>query len=163
MENKTISLTNKIIVGLIALVGLVLYIMIMKDPDNADSAINAMLNFTYFVLGFAVLVSLWVWFKEMLTQPGKLKETAIVTIIFLIIVAIAKYGLASNQPAHYYPNINVDAATSNWVDTGLYTFYILGTIAVLVMFLSPVLSMVASGSKSSSEAYEEEEEEIEEV
>jgi len=161
MENKTISLTNKIIVGLIALIGLVLYILIMKDPDNAGSAINAMLNFTYFVLALAVLVSLWVWFKEMLTQPGKLKETAIVTIIFLVIVAIAKYGLASNQPAHYYPNINVDASTSNWVDTGLYTFYIMGTIAILVMFLSPVLSMIASGSRDSSEVYEDEE--IEEV
>lgn len=151
MENKKITLITKIIVGIIAVVGLIFYIMIMQNPDNADTAIDYMLNFTYIVLGFAVLLTFWVWLKELLSHPQKLKETAIVSIIFLGIVLFAKYVLASNQPEHYYPNINIDATTSNWVDTGLYTFYILGAIAVLLMFLSPLLSKLAeSGSKSSN-------------
>lgn len=151
MENKKINLITKIIVGIIAVVGLIFYIMIMQNPDNADAAIDYMLNFTYIVLGFAVLLTFWVWLKELLSHPQKLKETAIVSIIFLGIVLFAKYVLASNQPEHYYPNINIDATTSNWVDTGLYTFYILGAIAVLLMFLSPLLSKLAdSGSKSSN-------------
>ncbi len=156
MENKTLSLTSKIIVGIIAVIGLVFYIMIMSDTENADSAINNMLMFTYVVLAITVLASLWVWFKEMLSHPEKLKQTTIVTVLFLLIVAIAKYGLASNQPAHYYPNIDVDASTSNWVDTGLYTFYILGTIAILLMFLSPVLSGIGFGGNKTVEEYEEE-------
>jgi uncharacterized membrane protein YozB (DUF420 family) len=151
MENKKITLITKIIVGIIAVVGLIFYIMIMQNPDNADTAIDYMLNFTYIVLGFTVLLTFWVWLKELLSHPQKLKETAIVSIIFLGIVLFAKYVLASNQPEHYYPNINIDATTSNWVDTGLYTFYILGAIAVLLMFLSPLLSKLAdSGSKSSN-------------
>jgi uncharacterized membrane protein len=163
MENKTLNLINKIIVGVIAVVGTILYFMIMKDPDNADGIIDTILNFTYFVLAFAVIVSVWVWFKEMLSHPEKLKQTAIVTVIFLAIVLFSKYVLASNQPAHYYPNINVDATTSNWVDTGLYTFYILGTIAVLLMFLSPVLSMIGGGNGSSNDEEQEEYEEGMEV
>ncbi len=158
--DKKINLINKIIVGIIAVIGLIFYIMIMKDTEDAGGYIDGMLKFTYIVLAFAALASVWVWFKEMLSHPEKLKQTALVTILFLVIVAIAKYGLASNQPAHYKPNINVDATTSNWVDTGLYTFYILGTIAVLLMFLSPVLSGIGSGSSNKvSEEYEEDYEE----
>ena len=158
--NSKITLINKIIVGIIAVIGLIFYIMIMKDSDNAGGAIDGMLKFTYFVLLIAVLASIWVWLKEMVSHPGKLKQTAIVTIIFLLIVAIAKYGLASNKAEHYYPNIDVDPVTSNWVDTGLYTFYILGTIAVLLMFLSPVLSAI--GQKRAAALEEEYEEEYEE-
>ncbi len=155
MNNK-ITLINKIIVGIIAVIGLIFYIMIMKDSDNAGGAIDGMIKFTYFVLLIAVLASIWVWLKEMISHPEKLKRTAIVTIIFLAIVAIAKYVLASNEAEHYYPNIDVDAVTSNWVDTGLYTFYILGTIAVLLMFLSPVLSLAGEKRTGSVEEYEEE-------
>ncbi len=155
--DKKISLTNKIIVGIIAVIGLIFYIMIMKDTEDADGYIDGMLKFTYVVLAFTLLASVWVWFKEMLSHPEKLKQTALVTVLFLLIVAIAKYVLASNQPVHYNPNIDVDATTSNWVDTGLYTFYILGTIAVLLMFLSPVLSGIGmGGSNKVSEEYDEE-------
>ena len=159
MENKSLSLINKIIVGVIAIIGVILYFMIMKDPDNADGVIDAMLNFTYLVLAIAAIVSFWVWLKELISHPGKLKQTVITAVIFLAIVLFAKYVLASNQAEHYYPNIDVDANTSNLVDTGLYTFYILGTIAILLMFLSPILSVVGGGSGKNS--VEEETEEIE--
>jgi len=154
MKDQKLNLINKIIVGVIAVIGAILYFLIMKNSDN-DGVIDMMLNFTKLVLLIAVLVSVWVWFKEMLSHPAKLKQTAIVTVIFLAIVLFSKYVLASNQPAHYYPNIDVDANTSNWVDTGLYTFYILGTFAILLMFLSPVLSMIGGGKSSSKdEEYE---------
>ncbi len=156
MENKTLNLITKIIVGIIAVVGFILFVMIMKDQENADPYINTMLNFTYLVLGITVLASIWVWLKELISHPEKLKQTFIVTMLFIGIVSIAKYGFASNEPAHYYPNINVDANTSNWVDTGLFTFYILGTIAVLLMFLSPALSMIGGG-KSKNAGYDDEE------
>ena len=157
---KSLSLTNKIIVGIIAAIGLIFFIMIMKDTEDAGGYIDGMLKFTYVVLAITLLASVWVWFKEMLSHPEKLKQTAMVTVLFLAIVAIAKYVFASNQPVHYKPNINVDATTSNWVDTGLYTFYILGTIAVLLMFLSPVLSGIGmGGNKASEEVIEEEYEE----
>jgi len=155
MKDKKLTLINKIIVGVIAIIGVILYFMIMKDADNASGIIDTMLRFTYFVLAFAVFVSVLVWFKEMLSHPAKLKQTVIVTVIFLAIVFFAKYVLASNQPVHYFPNIDVDAKTSNLVDTGLYTFYIFGTIAILLMFLSPVLTMLGSGSSSNRKNMEE--------
>ena len=153
--DKKISLTSKIIVGVIAVIGLIFFIMIMKDTEEAGGSIDGMLKFTYLVLVVTVVASVWVWFKEMLSHPEKLKQTAIVTVIFFVIVAIAKFVLASNKAEHYYPNIDVDAKTSGWVDAGLYTFYILGTIAVLLMFLSPVLSSIG-GKKAVEVEYEEE-------
>ena len=160
--DKKISLINKIIVGIIAVLGLIFYILIMmKDKEEADGSIENMLMFTYVVLIITLLASLWVWLKEMISHPEKLKQTAIFTGLFLAIIAIAKFVLASNKAVHYYPNIDVDANTSGWVDTGLYTFYILGVIAVLLMFLSPVLSGVGA-KKTVVEQYEEEYEEEEE-
>ena len=159
--DKKISLTSKIIVGVIAVIGLLFFIMIMKDTEEAGGSIDGMLKFTYLVLALTVLASVWVWLKEMFSHPDKLKQTAIVTVLFLAIVAIAKFVLASNKAEHYYPNIDVDAKTSGWVDAGLYTFYILGTIAVLLMFLSPVLSGFGS-KKAIADEYEEEYEESEE-
>jgi len=148
------NVINKILVGIIAVIGLIFYIMIMRDPDNASGSIDLMLRFTYFVLGITVLVSIWVWIKEMMSHPEKLKQTALIIILFLLVVAIAKFVLASKESVTYYPNIHVDANTSNWIDTGLFTFYILGILAVLLMFLSPVLSMFAGkGSTSSEEVY----------
>jgi len=158
MKDKNLNLINRLIVGAIAVIGVILFIMlVLKDSENAGGAIDTILRFTYIVLLIAVIVSIWVWFKEMISHPGKLKQVAIVTVIFLAIVFFSKYVLASNKAVHYFPNIDVDAKTSNWVDTGLYTFYILGTIAVLLMFLSPVLSMIGGGKGSSNyEEYEEE-------
>ena len=160
--DKKISLINKVIVGIIAVLGLVFYILIMtKEKEEAKGSIDIMLKYTYIILVITILASLWVWIKEMISHPEKLKQTAIFSGLFLVIVAFAKFVLASNKPAHYYPHIDVDANTSNWVDTGLYTFYILGVIAVLLMFLSPVLSGVGA-KKTVVEQYEEEYEEEEE-
>ena len=153
---KIISLISIIVIGIIAIVGLALFVMIMTDSKIVgDDPIDLMIKFTYLVIAITVLAAIFVWVKEMIFHPKKLKQTAISTVIFLAVVAIAKFVLASNKPEHYYPHIDVDGNTSGWVDTGLYTFYILGTIAVLLMFLSPVLSGLG-GKNNTVEEFEEE-------
>ena len=143
MNDKKISLIEKIIVGVIAIIALFYYISIMKNTEDASGAIDGMLRFTYVILVLTIVATVWVWLKEIITHPAKLKQTFLFVGLFAVVVLIAKYVLASSEPVTYYPNIHVDANTSNWVDTGLYTFYILAFVAIALMFLSPVLSFVA--------------------
>jgi len=159
MESKTLSLLQKVIVGVIAVVAAYFYISIMKNTEEAGGSIDAMLRFTYIILVIALIGTLLVWLKDILSNPKKLMQTLIFVGLFALIVLIAKFALASNQAVDYYPNIHVDATTSNWVDTGLYTFYILAVAAILLMFLSPVLSLMGGGSSKVSDSYEEETEE----
>ncbi len=163
MDNKTLSLLQKIIVGIIAIVALYFYVSIMRNTEEADGSIDAMLRFTYVVLVLALIATVLVWLKDIVSHPKKLMQTLIFVGLFALVVLIAKFGLASNEAVDYYPNIHVDANTSNWVDTGLYTFYILGFAAIALMFLSPVLSLISGGSASATSDEEAEFEEEDEA
>ena len=155
MENK-INLILKIIVGVIAIIALYFYVSIMKNPEEAGGAIDSMLRFTYVVLVLALIATILVWLQDIISHPKKLMQTLVFVGLFALVVLIAKYALASNEAVDYYPNIHVDAHTSNWVDTGLFTFYILAFAAIALMFLSPVLSLLGGGSTKATPSETEE-------
>jgi uncharacterized membrane protein YhaH (DUF805 family) len=152
MDTKSLSIIQKVIIGIIAVIAAFFYISIMKN-EEAGGAINGMLYFTYFVLGVTLLGTILVWFKDILMHPKKLKQTGIFDALFLLIVVIARY-FASDKGVRYSNGLEIDANTSKWVDTGLFTFYILAAVAILLMFLSPVLPMI--GGKNNNEVVEEE-------
>ena len=160
MESKTLKSIGLGIIGIIAVIALFFFIPIIRNPHDSDSAINGMITFTKFVLIFAIIIAAFVWVKDIVTHPKKLMQSVISAGIFLLVVLIAKYALASNKSVDF-GKLHVDAGTSNWIDTGLYTFYILGAVAVLLMFISPVLSMFAPNATAN--AVGEIEEEIEEL
>jgi len=154
MNSKTLSLIQKIIVIVIAVIAAFFYINIMKNPEEAGGSIDGMLRFTYFILVLTLIGAALVWLKDILSNPKKLMQTLIFVGLFALVVLVAKYMLASNQPVDFSSKLHIDANTSNWVDTGLYTFYILAAVAILLMFLSPVLSLMGGGHKA-VEAVEE--------
>jgi len=162
MNSKTLSLIQKIIVIAIAAIAAFFYISIMKNTEEAGGSIDSMLKFTYFILVLALIGTVLVWLKDIISHPKKLMQTLIFVGLFALVVLIAKFVLASKEAVDFTPTLHVDAKTSNWVDTGLYTFYILGAVAILLMFLSPVLSALGAGNKSvATTTVEEEVEEVE--
>ncbi len=145
MENKTLKLVRNGLVLVIALIALFFFIKVASNKDDLtgdafQGAMNGMLYFTYIVLAAATLMAVFIWFAEMFTHPKKLVEFLISAGLFLFVVLIAKFALASNQAVQYSDKLKISASTSNWVDTGLYTFYILAVIAILAMILSPLLT-----------------------
>jgi len=154
MESKTLSLIQKIIVVVIALIAAFYYISIMNSTNEDTGSIDGMMRFTYIILVIALIGTVLVWLKDLIMHPKKLVQTLVFAAIFLIIILFAKYGLASNSPEHYANGISINATTSNWVDTGLYTFYILAVIAILLMILSPVFTLMGAG-KSNNVAIDE--------
>ncbi len=166
MDNKTIKLIRTGLVVVIALIALVFFVQILTnsgeteaDQSSLSSAINGFLYATYVVLGIALIMTVLTWLAELLSHPKKLVQFAISAGLFLLVILIAKFALASNEP-ETFGKLSIDGNTSNWVDTGLYTFYILGAIAILLMFLSPVLSAigVGGGSNATEEEYSSDEE-----
>jgi preprotein translocase subunit SecY len=163
MDSKNLNILQKIIVIVIAAIAAFFYISIMKNTDEAGGSIDGMLRFTYIILVIALIGTVLVWLKDILLHPKKLIQTLIFVGIFVLIVLFAKYGLASNEPVQYANGMKIDGNTSNWVDTGLFTFYILAAIAILLMFLSPVLSLVSGNGSNASDVIEEEYNDNEEI
>jgi len=151
MKNNNIKYIGMGIIGILALIALFFFVSIAKDTDNAGGAIDGFITYTFFVLAIAVLATVAAWLMDVISHPEKLKQTAVSALAFLAIVAIAKFVFASNKGEQLTKKLYVDASTSSWIDTGLYTFYILGIIAVLLVFLSPVLSGFGGGSSAAVE------------
>jgi len=152
MENKTLKLIRSGLVLVIALIALFFFIKVFLNSDDTmndalNSAMNGMLYFTYIVLAAAALMAVFIWFAEMFSHPKKLVEFLISAGLFLLVVLVAKFALASNSPVKYNENLQINANTSNWIDTGLYTFYILAVIAIIAMILSPILSGMGGNRK----------------
>ncbi len=150
MENKTLKLIRNGLVLVIALIALFFFVRVVSNSgdtvnDALNGAMNGMLYFTYIVLAAATLMAVFIWFAEMFSHPKKLVEFLISAGLFLLVVLVAKFALASNSPIKYSESLQIDGSTSNWIDTGLYTFYILATIAILAMILSPLLSGLGAG------------------
>ena len=145
MDNKTFKLIRTVLVFAIALIALLFFVQIVAKSggeisDSLEGAINGLFYVTYVVLAVAVLMSVFLWFSELFSHKKKLVEFAISAALFLMVVLIAKYVLASNEPVTYSPTLKIDGNTSNWVDTGLYTFYMMAIIAILSILLSPLLT-----------------------
>ncbi len=158
MENKTIKYLRTALVLIIALLAGLFFVQILTNTgdgemnDALQGAINGMFYVTYVVLAVTTLMAVFVWFAELFTHKKKLVEFIISAGLFLLVILVAKYALASNEPVTYNSNLKIDASTSNWVDTGLFTFYILAVIAILSAFLSPILtSFVSGGNKKEFE------------
>ncbi len=159
MENKTFKIIRNILVVVIAVIALLFFVQILINSGDGEmndalkGAIDGLFYVTYVVLAATVLMAVFVWFAELFTHKKKLVEFGISAALFLMVILIAKYVLASNEPVTYNSNLKIDASTSNWVDTGLFTFYILAAIAILSILLSPLLT--GFGSWGSEKKLEE--------
>ncbi len=158
MENKTIKYLRTALVLIIALLAGLFFVKILTNTgdgemnDALQGAINGMFYVTYIVFAVTAVMAVLVWFAELFTSKKKMLEFLISAGLFLLVILIAKYALASNEPVTYNSNLKIDASTSNWIDTGLFTFYILAVIAILSAFLSPILtSFVSGGNKKEFE------------
>jgi hypothetical protein len=149
------------IVGVLALIALIFFVLIAKDVDNAGGAIDGFITYTFVVLAIALFATVAVWLMDVISHPEKLKQTGVVTSVFLLVVVVSKFAFASSKPEQLTSKISIDGNTSSWIDTGLYTFYILGFLAILLMFLSPFLSGFGGKSSNVEELVEEISEDVE--
>jgi peptidoglycan/LPS O-acetylase OafA/YrhL len=126
------------IVGLvISLIGVYFLANILLKGDDAiiesGSGIDGFLYTAYFIFGLVVLAVVVFGLKALFT--GNVKNTLIILGAFLAVVAVS-YGMADGTPMMLTDGEMLSESGSKWVGAGLYTFYLLGAIAIVSMIIS---------------------------
>lgn len=127
----------KIIGLIISLIGVsFLGMMLMKGDDiikETGSGIDGFIYSAYFIFALVLISVLVFGLKGLLS--GNIKNTLIILGAFVLIVGIS-YGLADGTPMRLNEGGMLSESGSKWVGAGLYTFYILGVLAVGSMVMS---------------------------
>ncbi|WP_158975521.1 hypothetical protein [Cellulophaga sp. L1A9] len=137
----------KIILIALSVIGLVLWVMLVKESEVTvgNGSMNFMFIITFILLAIAVLASLFFGFKNVFSSPEGLKRTAI-GVGGLIVVAILSYVFASGtdvniEDMEQKTGILTDVSTIKTIGTFLNMFFILTIIAVGSMILPGVKKM----------------------
>ncbi|ADV49329.1 hypothetical protein I2486_10215 [Cellulophaga sp. E16_2] len=137
----------KIILIVLSVLGLVLWVMIAREPEVTvgNGSMNFMFIITFILLAIAVLASLFFGLKNVFSTPEGLKRTAI-GVGGLIVVGILSYVFASGtdvsiEAMERKTGILTDESTIKTIGTFLNMFFILTIIAVGSMILPGVKKM----------------------
>ena len=119
-------------IALVSVIGLVFWIMIVKDETNLGMISN-MIWLGKVLVFAAALIAIVFSVKNMASSPSKLKMAAIAIVALLAIVGIS-YGLSSGKEVvSSTGKLMATEGASKWVGTGLRVVYILGVVSVLAI------------------------------
>ncbi|MFP2996880.1 hypothetical protein ABN763_13270 [Spongiivirga sp. MCCC 1A20706] len=118
----------RIAVIVLSVLGLVLY-AVLVTADDQGGIIDIMLNLVYALLIVTVIASLAFTIINIASDGKKVKKTLMSLGVFGVLAAIA-YGISSGAETY---NGVVTEGTSKMVGTGLYLFYFLAMIAIILM------------------------------
>ncbi|WP_298419212.1 hypothetical protein [uncultured Kordia sp.] len=123
---KSLKLILTILIAVIALIGVILYAMILGGDTG-----NAMIVAGEVLVIVTAAIALFFGLKNLATNPQALKKSAISLAVFAII-AILSYVSAGESPVQV-GDISIEPGTSKLVGMGIYMFYFLAAIAILAM------------------------------
>lgn len=126
------------IVGLVlSLIGVYFLAMIILKGDDAiiesGSGIDGFLYTAYVIFALVVIAVVIFGLKGLFS--GNIKNTLITLGAFVVVIAIS-YAMADDTPMMLKDGDMLSESGSKWVGAGLYTFYLLGVIAIGSMFIS---------------------------
>ena len=126
------------IVGLVlSLIGVYFLAMIILKGDDAiiesGSGIDGFLYTAYIIFALVVVAVVIFGLKGLFS--GNIKNTLITLGAFVVVIAIS-YAMADDTPMMLKDGDMLSESGSKWVGAGLYTFYLLGIIAIGSMFIS---------------------------
>ena len=133
MNNLKKILTILIIV--VGVLGFVLWISIVNNPDDNEGIISLMLTLAQILVYGAAAFALIFSIKNIASDPAKLKKTGIAIAALAAVLAIG-YGLSDENLI--VNEKTVDPSDSKWVGTGLRVFYIMALVALVTMIVSGV-------------------------
>ena len=91
---------------------------------------------TIIMLALATLVILAFSVKHMVTNNKAAKKTLITLAGLSLVLLLSYFVLASDEVLSTYQKYDISEATSNMVGMGLWSFYILSTIAVVSIIIT---------------------------
>ena len=138
----------RIVALLLSLAGIVFFVMILRQGDDAienalaagdDVAIVNYALYTAYTIFFVVLAFVLIFVLKGLLA-GDIKKTLIILGAFGAVIVIS-YMLSTGSDVANLPLVDgvpISESGSKWVGTGLHTFYILAVLAIASMVLSGV-------------------------
>lgn len=123
---KSLKLILTILIAAIALIGVILYVMILTGDTG-----NTMILAGEVLVIVTAAIALFFGLKNLATNPQALKKSLISLAVFAII-AILSYVSAGESPVQV-GDISIDPSTSKLVGMGIYMFYFLAAVAILAM------------------------------
>jgi len=124
----------KILAFVIGIVAVLLFVLMLVKGNDAIVAtgegVDGPLYWGYLTIGLTTLIVLFFALKGIFA--GNLKKTLIVLGSFVAIIVIA-YAMGSGEiPAGTQLDAPVSESAAKWVDAGLYAFYIIAALAIIV-------------------------------
>ncbi|NJW52292.1 hypothetical protein [Salinimicrobium oceani] len=131
----------------IGVIGLILWGRVLLAGDDAiessaavqASVVSPFLYVAYLVFAIIVLLVLFFVIKGLFS--GNIKRTLIAVGAFILVVALA-YLLTDGTETQLSDGTMLSANGHHWVGAGLVTFYILATIAILLMVVSGIRKLI---------------------
>ncbi|MGB3342568.1 MAG: hypothetical protein WBA61_01515 [Aequorivita sp.] len=121
----------KIVALLLSVAGIIFLAMIISKGDavvtETGEGVDGYLYIAYITFAITIVFVLFFVLKGIF--EGNIKRTLFSVGAFLIVVVIA-YLLANDTPMPMQDGEMLSASGSKWVDTGLYTFYIMAILAI---------------------------------
>ena len=126
------------IVGLVlSLIGVYFLAMIIIKGDDAiiesGTGIDGFIYTAYVIFALVVVAVVIFGLKGLFS--GNIKNTLITLGAFIVVIAIS-YAMADDTPMMLKDGEMLSESGSKWVGAGLYTFYLLGIIAIGSMIMS---------------------------
>ena len=131
---KNISKILSILIIILAVISGVLYYKIAQNGIDADKQIDAIINLTKWLLYLTAFLAVIGWILDIFSSKKSLIYT-LISLAFLGLIVFFAYLMASGEPYKLGDTV-YSGKVSQWVDTGLWTFYFLAIIAVILMMFS---------------------------
>lgn len=129
----------KIVALLLSVAGIIFLAMIISKGDTVvtetGAGVDGYLYIAYITFAITLLFVLFFVLKGVF--EGNIKSTLLSVGAFLLVVLIA-YLLADGTPMAVQDGEMLSASGSKWVDTGLYTFYIMAILAIGAMVFTGI-------------------------
>lgn len=137
----------RIIVFVIGTIGVFFLIRVMMAGDDAieasaelqESRLTPFLYLTYIIFGVTVIITLLYALINLFKNPHQLKKALISIGLFAVVVVIG-YVMAEGVKTELPDGGELSEQGSRLVGMGLYTFYILTIIAVVLIIVTNIRS-----------------------
>jgi len=133
----------KIVALLLSVAGIIFLAMIISKGDTVVTETGAGVDGYLYVayITFAITIIFVLFFVLKGVFEGNIKNTLISIGAFLLVVVIS-YVLADDTPMAMQEGEMLSESGSKWVDTGLYTFYILAIVAIGSMVFTGIKKVI---------------------
>jgi len=130
------NLISKIVSIIISLVGIIFLITVLSADEREGGLIEPFIYLSYITLGISVMIVLLYTIVNLASKQGKdLKQTFIGFGAFIVILVLS-YVMADGTAVTLKGGEVVTETASRLVSTGLYAFYILAALAIVLMVVS---------------------------